>query len=85
MAGPVVLGHQIGVRVPVPELRSSSLTVSCDTLFHMCETCGDVYRFTDWTQLALDDTHEVWFMGRECMCGYTIMRAMTLETAKVVM
>ena len=50
----------------------------------MCDICGDCYRFTDWTQLALDECHEVWFLGRECMCGYTIVRAMTIDTAMVL-
>ena len=47
----------------------------------MCKTCGDVLRFTDWVQLALDDSHSVWFTGAECLCGYSIYEAFAVEGA----
>ena len=33
--------------------------------------------------MALDESHEVWFVGRFCLCGYTIVRATTVDTARV--
>jgi len=47
----------------------------------MCDICGDLIRFTGWCQLALDASTEVWFTAGECMCGYVIYEAMTLDTA----
>ena len=35
----------------------------------MCDTCGDIVLIMEWTQLALDDTHELWFKQSECLCG----------------
>ena len=37
----------------------------------VCNTCGDIVLITEWTQLSLDDTHEVWFKVTECLCGVT--------------
>ena len=35
----------------------------------MCDTCGDIVLIMEWTQLTLDDTHELWFKQTECLCG----------------
>ena len=35
----------------------------------MCDICEDIVRVTEWTQLALDDSHELWFKVSECLCG----------------
>lgn len=50
----------------------------------MCDTCGDLIRYTGWQQLTLDNTHEVWFVAGECMCGYRIFEAMTVDTARKI-
>ena len=42
-----------------------------DRVLGMCNTCGDIVLITEWTQLSLDDTHEVWFRETECLCGVT--------------
>ena len=35
----------------------------------MCDMCEDIVRVTEWTQLTLDDSHELWFKVSECLCG----------------
>ena len=45
----------------------------------MCMTCGDILRITGWTQLSLDETHDLWFTLAECLCGTTIMEAKAVE------
>lgn len=45
----------------------------------MCDTCGDLIRLTGWTQLTLDENHELWFTLSECLCGTFIMEAKAVE------
>ena len=47
----------------------SLFSLSRDTLTGMCNTCGDIGLVTEWTQLAFDDSHEMWFKVTECLCG----------------
>ncbi len=35
----------------------------------MCNTCGDIVLITEWTQMSLDASHEMWFRVTECLCG----------------
>ncbi len=45
----------------------------------ICETCNDVIRFTEWTQLTLDEDHELWFTLAECQCGTSIVEAKAVQ------
>ena len=47
----------------------------------ICETCGDIIRIADWTQLTLDDNHELFFTLSECQCGTKIMEAKAVTHA----
>ena len=53
--------------------------VSCYGSAMICMACGDVIRITGWTQLTLDETHELWFTLAECLCGVEIMQARAVE------
>ena len=48
----------------------------------MCDVCGDVVLFNDWVQMTLDDSHEMWFMSQECLCGVSLFSAFTVDTAE---
>ena len=48
----------------------------------ICRVCGDLIRKLAWTQLALDDSHDVRFTAAECGCGYHLI-AVTVHEHEV--
>ena len=46
----------------------------------MCDTCGDIVLITEWTQMTLDDSHEMWFKVSECLCGSVMTHVEVRDT-----